>query len=96
MADLGANINKKDIFKLRCLCEEVNSTYTIASTDDTQFHVLITCEEQYISYIVYTIESWNSKKYNKKPVTKTQKIVAGIILVSIFLGLSYLMSFAFN
>jgi len=95
MVDLGANINKKDIFKLKCLCEEVNATYTIAGTDDIQFHVLITCEEQHVKYIVYTIESWNSKKYNKKPVTKTQKIVAGIILISIFLGLSYLMSLIF-
>jgi hypothetical protein len=95
MVDLGANINKKDIFKLKCLCDETKASHTIVTTDDTQFHVLITCEEQYIDYITYTIESWNSKKYNKKPVTRTQKIVAAVILISIFLGLSYLMSLIF-
>lgn len=95
MIDLGANINKKDIFKLKCLCAAANATYTIVTSTEDQFHVLISCEEQHVKYITYTIESWNSRKYNKKPVTKTQIIVASIILISIFLGLSYLMSLIF-
>lgn len=93
MIVIQVHIKNNFVFALSKLCSETNSTYEKMPVDDEEFlTAYITCEEQHQEKIILEINSWGvvEEKVVKKEATKIQKLVAGIVLVGIIVGICYL------